>query len=473
MTVKHLQSLQRQQLAVAVASDPSVLHKFKNGFSECATEVSRYISNIEGVETGVKQRLAAHLTGCVTGLQQSPAISFPTGQTSTIPLTISQSTSGVSIQTGSLGDVNNNQNSRVQVPAGIQLIPSRLPTGELALLVPNSSNLPFFSNAILGNNNFAVSTEATQRNTSAFTTVKPSKPPESSRIKMSPPLSPASSTTSFEDQPDSFSKPRTPSPREVSVSFPTPPGPSIFKPTQKEYSPPQQFQVTSTSISPENKPLKIEYKSVPIYQPNEKHNQYRSNKAMEPLSVITSDRLKSVPKEAQETGLYRRKRPFPDGLLTVAEQPPALKHFRHSEEGSATITSSSGSPEGPTSIPNSKLQFSNGTTEYPQFRNASISSNFDDLQFRKSLIVPPNSESSEFCKSSASESPHFVPFQKSLSSGNQCHQFSSTSLTSGSSGSQEFNTPSTSGSQEFLQIQKPSTSVYQNIESNESMWRPW
>ncbi|GLV32400.1 deadpan [Carabus blaptoides fortunei] len=94
MTVKHLQTLQRQQLAVAVATDPSVLHKFKTGFNECAGEVSRYIGNMDAVETGVKQRLAAHLSNCVSGLQQVSPFTFPgvggmngttSGNTNTIP----------------------------------------------------------------------------------------------------------------------------------------------------------------------------------------------------------------------------------------------------------------------------------------------------------------------------------------------------------------------------------------------------
>ena len=43
MTVKHLQAVQRHQLAVAVAHDPQVLGKFKSGFSECAQEITRLV----------------------------------------------------------------------------------------------------------------------------------------------------------------------------------------------------------------------------------------------------------------------------------------------------------------------------------------------------------------------------------------------------------------------------------------------
>lgn len=70
MTVKHLQDMQRTQMRSAVASDPSVLTKFHSGFKECATEVTRYVSAIDGVDEGVKRRLLGHLTGCMTGLNQ-------------------------------------------------------------------------------------------------------------------------------------------------------------------------------------------------------------------------------------------------------------------------------------------------------------------------------------------------------------------------------------------------------------------
>ncbi|KDR07937.1 flocculation protein FLO11-like [Zootermopsis nevadensis] len=169
MTVKHLQTIQRQQLAIAVATDPTVLHKFKTGFNECASEVSRYIGRIEGVEPAVKQRLVAHLANCVSGLQQlSPftfggcsAISstigsmFPTmGLSTALHLPLQQGPNTPSSTTGlptilphiPSGDVNNNHHhntgTRLQMTSGLQLIPSRLPTGELALLLPNSGQLP-------------------------------------------------------------------------------------------------------------------------------------------------------------------------------------------------------------------------------------------------------------------------------------------------------------------------------------------
>ncbi|XP_047112227.1 protein hairy-like [Schistocerca piceifrons] len=63
MTVKHLESLQRQQSAMAAATDPSVVNKFRAGFSECAGEVGRF----PGLEANVRRRLLSHLASCLNG----------------------------------------------------------------------------------------------------------------------------------------------------------------------------------------------------------------------------------------------------------------------------------------------------------------------------------------------------------------------------------------------------------------------
>lgn len=71
MTVKYLQTMQRNQInATNVQNDPTVLYKFKAGFSDCTNEVNRYINQIDGVDATVKQRLMGHLNNCVTGIQQ-------------------------------------------------------------------------------------------------------------------------------------------------------------------------------------------------------------------------------------------------------------------------------------------------------------------------------------------------------------------------------------------------------------------
>lgn len=152
MTVKHLQSVQRQQLNMAIQSDPTVVHKFKTGFVECAEEVNRYVSQMEGIDSGVRQRLSAHLNNCANSLEQIGSMSqFNSGYRGQLP---TAAMFPAAVATGAAAaplfpplpqDVNNNSRDGVAATApaiqmgGLQLIPSRLPSGEFALIMPNSS----------------------------------------------------------------------------------------------------------------------------------------------------------------------------------------------------------------------------------------------------------------------------------------------------------------------------------------------
>ncbi|XP_049777301.1 protein deadpan-like [Schistocerca cancellata] len=112
MTVRHLQSVQRQQLAVAVATDPGVLSKFRTGFSECAGEVGRYLGRLSSVEPAVRQRLSGHLSQCIASLQQLD----PNNNPGLVGVGVTPATTAA---------------------AGLALVPHRLPTGELALVLPH------------------------------------------------------------------------------------------------------------------------------------------------------------------------------------------------------------------------------------------------------------------------------------------------------------------------------------------------
>lgn len=152
MTVKHLQSVQRQQLNMAIQSDPTVVHKFKTGFVECAEEVNRYVSQMEGVDVGVRQRLSAHLNNCANSLEQIGSMSnFNNGYRGQLPPAMFPGSAAplfpplpqdLNNNNNSNGS-NNNNNSRDSASAiqmgGLQLIPSRLPSGEFALIMPNST----------------------------------------------------------------------------------------------------------------------------------------------------------------------------------------------------------------------------------------------------------------------------------------------------------------------------------------------
>ncbi|KAL6958260.1 hypothetical protein U1Q18_045614 [Sarracenia purpurea var. burkii] len=205
MTVKHLQSIQRQHLSAAVASDPTVVHKFKTGFNECAGEVSRYIGGLDGIDNGVKQRLILHLTSCISNLQPAATPSLPN------PFNISND-----LRIPNTEDLNNNDAARFAAIPGLQLIPSRLPSGELALLLPNSSSLSsLFPNTFDLNN---------RPHTSAFTPVsKDIKPGGNSAVVKEEPKNTNenshSEVSSTSNDGSSFKPPNTPNKSAPSGSF--------------------------------------------------------------------------------------------------------------------------------------------------------------------------------------------------------------------------------------------------------------
>lgn len=195
MAVKHLQTVQRQQLAIAMASDPTVLQKFKAGFNECSDEVNKYIDQIEGADSELKERIKSHLQKCITSVEHIAHFNSFAG----LGLPFLPNTSTLFppslLRTPESGDQNNNP--RIQIPQGLQLIPSRLPTGEFAFLVPNST-IPTFSS--LSSQQKTLSSDSiptTSQRPSAFVTVIPSSLNQQSHVNfpsttrlLSPPLSP-------------------------------------------------------------------------------------------------------------------------------------------------------------------------------------------------------------------------------------------------------------------------------------------
>lgn len=120
--------MQRQQAALSVASDPTVINKFRAGFSECANEVSRF----PGLDPVVKRRLLQHLANCLNQgkqeIQQQVQVHIlPTSAASEIPQ--SAQASGIILGNG-----------------GVQLVPTRLPNGDIALVLPTANTPPSTSN---------------------------------------------------------------------------------------------------------------------------------------------------------------------------------------------------------------------------------------------------------------------------------------------------------------------------------------
>ncbi|XP_034039873.1 transcription factor HES-1-B-like [Thalassophryne amazonica] len=140
MTVTHLRNLQRLQmsacLTAVVNTDPSVLGKYRAGFSECVGEVTRFLSTCEGVDAEVRTRLLSHLATCVT---QISAVNLYTstpgalmGAQVSAAATSHMACKSVSMMTAST-EVG-------KLYSGFQVVPTQ--DGQLAFFVPSKALKP-------------------------------------------------------------------------------------------------------------------------------------------------------------------------------------------------------------------------------------------------------------------------------------------------------------------------------------------
>lgn len=321
--------MQRSQLNMAVQADPNVLHKFKAGFSDCTDEVNRYISQMDGVDSGVKQRLIGHLNNCVTGIQQvaAPYNTFNGNNNNNFRNTANNNnmpfSSLMSAQQSSLlplsQDVNNN-GGRIQM-GGVQLIPSRLPTGELALVMPNSSNLPYFPASafpINGNagtrNSLDLSACASLPRISAFNSVGKTNGKHLS-TDTSPPLSPASSMSSGDDSLTNadyqplITTPPLQSQANFLNAFPTPPsGGSISLIPSISISRVSSSTVSSITLQQPQVTSTTEPPPPPPTQPPTPNN---VSIKIKPLSVITNTAGNTQLHARPDIQYVNKKRPYP------------------------------------------------------------------------------------------------------------------------------------------------------------------
>ncbi|XP_011632664.1 protein hairy [Pogonomyrmex barbatus] len=138
LTVKHLETLQRQQIAMAAAADPTILNKFRAGYTECASEVGKF----PGLDASVRRRLMSHLASCLGSVDANNA----NGQTTATQQPVQPAPPTTQLQVHILPQVDATPRIQVQQSNGIfftnangtglQLLPTRLPNGDIALILP-------------------------------------------------------------------------------------------------------------------------------------------------------------------------------------------------------------------------------------------------------------------------------------------------------------------------------------------------
>lgn len=137
MTVKHLQTLQRQQVAMSAATDPTIVNKFRAGFNECASEVGKF----PGLDPIIKRRLLQHLANCLNAQNNNnnnntkAVTEIPQVQVHILPNTATAAPVKLIDHPQNGGIILSNGN-------GVQLVPTRLPNGDIALVLPNTNTPP-------------------------------------------------------------------------------------------------------------------------------------------------------------------------------------------------------------------------------------------------------------------------------------------------------------------------------------------
>lgn len=135
--MKHMENLQRQSVALTASADPTIVNKFRAGFTECASEVGKF----PGLDTSVRRRLLAHLASCIGQVdansnngqvttQQPVQPAPPTTQLQVHILPQVDATPRIQVQQSN-GIFFTNANG-----TGLQLLPTRLPNGDIALVLP-------------------------------------------------------------------------------------------------------------------------------------------------------------------------------------------------------------------------------------------------------------------------------------------------------------------------------------------------
>lgn len=156
MTVKYLKNMKRQQVAVAMGTDPSLLGKYIAGYNECTSEISKYLNTVDGLSAETRTRLMNHLANnlqrssitmaansAVTNLQLSMNQSCGTSPSQPLGIQIPAATQ-LSALPGSSGlCVLNPAAPQIQTlpTSAMQLVPAKLPSGELVFLLANQQTI--------------------------------------------------------------------------------------------------------------------------------------------------------------------------------------------------------------------------------------------------------------------------------------------------------------------------------------------
>lgn len=124
----------------AVNTDPSILGKYRAGFSECVGEVTRFLSTCEGVNTEVRTRLLSHLAACVTQISAVNLYGAHPGVLGHVQTNTQIPTSSAPQMPCKSGTAMHVSPEAVKLYGGFQVVPT--PEGQFSFLVPSAALIP-------------------------------------------------------------------------------------------------------------------------------------------------------------------------------------------------------------------------------------------------------------------------------------------------------------------------------------------
>lgn len=146
MTVRHLRTLRSQKSGCSMTPDSGAVAKYRAGFNECASEISRFLITLDGIDVQLRARLLSHVASCCNAvkavthsgersMQQqpltllaSPSLTLPTLPSAMLTAKPAESVTA-SMASGMLSG-----------NAQYQIVPGTLANGKIAAVIVPSQN---------------------------------------------------------------------------------------------------------------------------------------------------------------------------------------------------------------------------------------------------------------------------------------------------------------------------------------------
>jgi len=104
--------------------------KFRAGFSECAREARKVLNKFDDVDSAVCERLSNHLASCLDSLENTNDVTSSCSNhqaADSTQNTVAEDTRALPSASPSV---------LIQMPRGLTLLPTKLPNGDLAFIIP-------------------------------------------------------------------------------------------------------------------------------------------------------------------------------------------------------------------------------------------------------------------------------------------------------------------------------------------------